>query len=116
MIDLNLNLGGFAALQLLYLRPQKQHTTDSAFFAVRKDTRIRFLSETFTLLIDNCSGYWEGGLRCALIRCTLGSGKSEKGWDFGGEGTRGQWGTKGNSLQATWDRGGRFLSQLEGAK
>ncbi len=63
-----------------------------------------------------CSGYWEGGLRCALIRCTLGSGKSEKGRDFGGEGTKGQWGTKGSSLQATWDRGGRFLSQLEGAK
>jgi hypothetical protein len=63
-----------------------------------------------------CSGYWEEGLRCALIRYTLGSGKSETGWDFGGEGTRGQWGTKGSSLQATWDRGGRFLSQLEGAK
>jgi hypothetical protein len=42
-----------------------------------------------------CSGHWEEGLRCALIRCTLGSGKSEKGWDFGGEGTREQWGTKG---------------------
>ncbi len=69
-----------------------------------------------TALVYYCSGYWEGGLRCALIRCTLGSGKSEKGWDFGGEGTRGQWGTKGNSSQATLDRGGRFLSQLEGAK
>ncbi len=43
----------------------------------------------------NCSGHWEEGLRCPLIRCTLGSGKSEKGWDFGGEGTREQWGTKG---------------------
>ncbi len=63
-----------------------------------------------------CSGYWEGGLWCALIKCTLGPGKSEKGWDFGGEGTREQWGTKKSSLQATWDRGGRFLSQLEGAK
>ncbi len=33
--------------------------------------------------------FWilERGLRCALIRCTLGPGKSKKGWDFGGEGT-----------------------------
>ncbi len=53
MIHLNLNLAGSAALQLLtVLRPQKLHTSDSAFFAVRKDTRIRFLFETFTLLID----------------------------------------------------------------
>jgi hypothetical protein len=65
---------------------------------------------------SKCSGYWEGGLRCALIRCMLGSGKSEKGWDFGGEGAREQWGTKGSSLRATWDRGGLFLSHLEGAK
>ncbi len=56
------------------------------------------------------------GLRCALIRCTLGPGKSKKGWDFGGEGTKGAMGDKGSSLQATWERGGRLLSQLEGAK
>jgi hypothetical protein len=68
------------------------------------------------LYVLSCSGYWEGGLRCTLIRCTLGSGKSEKGRDFGGEGTKGQWGTKGSGLPATWDWGGRFLSQLEGAK
>ncbi len=51
------------------------------------------------------------------LRCTLGSGKSEKGlgfWRGGHKGTMG--GTKGSSLQTTWDRGGRFLSQLEGAK
>jgi hypothetical protein len=52
----------------------------------------------------------------ALIEYTLGPGKPKKGWDFGREGTRGQRGTKGVSLQATWDWGGRFLSQLEGAK
>ncbi len=43
---------------------------------------------------QSCSGYWEGGLRCALIRCSLGPGKSEKGWDFGGEGTRGNGGQR----------------------
>ncbi len=36
-----------------------------------------------------------GGLRCALIGCMLGPGKSEKGWDFGGEGTKGAMGDKG---------------------
>ncbi len=39
----------------------------------------------------------------ALIEYTLGPGKPKKGWDFGSEGTRGQWGTKGVSLRATWD-------------
>jgi hypothetical protein len=39
----------------------------------------------------------------ALIEYMLGPGKPKKGWDFGREGTRGQWGTKGFSLQATWD-------------
>ncbi len=51
-----------------------------------------------------------------LIKCTLGSGKPREGWEFGGEGTKGAMGDKGSSLQATWDGGGRFLSQLEGAK
>ncbi len=39
----------------------------------------------------------------ALIECTLSPGKSKRGWDFGREGTRGQWGTKEVSLRATWD-------------
>jgi hypothetical protein len=39
----------------------------------------------------------------ALIECTLSPGKSKRGWDFGSEGTGGQWGTKGVSLRATWD-------------
>jgi hypothetical protein len=39
----------------------------------------------------------------ALIEYTLGPGKPKGGWDFGREGTRGQWGTKGVSLRATWD-------------
>jgi hypothetical protein len=56
------------------------------------------------------------GFVMRLIKCMLGSGKPKEGWEFGGQGTREQWGTKGSSLQATWDRGGRFLSQLEGAK
>ncbi len=30
----------------------------------------------------------------ALIKCTLSPGKSKRGWDFGREGTMGQWGTK----------------------
>jgi hypothetical protein len=62
--------------------------------------------------------FWilERGLRRALIRCTLGSGKSEKGLGFWRGGHKGAIGNKGSSLQTTWDRGGRFLSQLEGAK
>jgi hypothetical protein len=63
-----------------------------------------------------CLVYWEEGLQCALIKCTLGSGKSKKDWEFGGKGTREQGGTRGASLQATREGGGRFLSQLEGAK
>jgi hypothetical protein len=39
----------------------------------------------------------------ALIKIHVGSGKPKGGWDFGREGTRGQWGTKGVSLRATWD-------------
>ncbi len=39
----------------------------------------------------------------ALIEYTLSPGKPKKGWDFGREGTRGQRGTKGVSLRATWD-------------
>ncbi len=61
-----------------------------------------------------CAG--KGVLWCALIKYTLDSGKSKKGWEFGGEGTREQWGTRGVSLRATWDWGGQFLSHLEGAK
>ncbi len=65
---------------------------------------------------NSCLVHWEEGLWCALIKCTLGSGKSKKGWEFGGEGTREQWGTRGVSFRATWDWGGQFLSHLEGAK
>jgi hypothetical protein len=38
------------------------------------------------------------GLGCnvALIKCTLGPGKPNGGWDFGREGTRGQMGNKGS--------------------
>ncbi len=43
-------------------------------------------------------------------------GNPRKGWDFGGEDTREQWGARGSSSQTTWDQGGRFLSHLEGAK
>jgi hypothetical protein len=39
----------------------------------------------------------------ALIKCTLGPGKPKKGWNFGGDGTGARWGTRGVSLQATWD-------------
>jgi hypothetical protein len=39
----------------------------------------------------------------ALIKYTLSLGKPKKEWEFGGEGTREQWGTKGVSLRATWD-------------
>jgi hypothetical protein len=39
----------------------------------------------------------------ALIKCTLSSGKPKGDWDFGGEGARGQRGTRWVSLRATWD-------------
>jgi hypothetical protein len=46
----------------------------------------------------------EGWVRnVALIKCTSGPGKPRRGWNFGGEGTRARWGTRGVSLQATWD-------------
>jgi hypothetical protein len=32
----------------------------------------------------------------ALIKCTLGPGKSKEGWNFGREGTGGQMGNKGS--------------------
>ncbi len=35
----------------------------------------------------------------ALIEYTLSPGNPRGGWDFGREGTRGQWGTKGASLE-----------------
>jgi hypothetical protein len=48
--------------------------------------------------------YTEGWIcDVALIEYTLSPGKPKKGWDFRREGTKGQWGTKGVSLQATWD-------------
>jgi hypothetical protein len=54
-----------------------------------------------------------------LIKSTLGPG-NPGGWGglkAGGEGkTRGCHGGQRDSLRATWDRGGRFLSLLEGAK
>jgi hypothetical protein len=53
--------------------------------------------------IAYCVVYWEEGCDVALIKCTLSSGKPRKGWEFGREGTREQWGTKGISLRATWD-------------
>jgi hypothetical protein len=52
------------------------------------------------------------GLGCVLIKSTLGSGKPRRD-------AREQWGAmgdKGDSLQATWNQEGPFLSQLEGAK
>ncbi len=46
----------------------------------------------------------EGWVRnVALIECTLDLGKPKRGWNFGGEGTGARWGTRGVSLQATWD-------------
>jgi hypothetical protein len=46
----------------------------------------------------------EGWVRnVALIECTLELGKPKRGWNFGGEGTGARWGTRGVSLQATWD-------------
>ncbi len=39
----------------------------------------------------------------ALIEYSWVRGKSKEGWEFGREDTRGQWGTKGVSLRATWD-------------
>ncbi len=49
-----------------------------------------------------------------LIKCILDLGKPKRGWSLGREGTGARWGTRGVSLQATWDWGGWFLSQLGG--
>ncbi len=59
---------------------------------------------------------WSMGRVCngAVIKCTLGLGKPKGGWNFGREGTGARWRTRGVSLQATRDWGGRFLSQLGG--
>ncbi len=43
------------------------------------------------------------GLGCVLIKSTLGPGKTQKGWGLEGEGYAEQWGTKRDSLRATWD-------------
>ncbi len=57
----------------------------------------------------------EGRVRnVVLIKCILDLGKPKRGWDFGWEGAGARWGTRGVSLQATWDWGGRFLSHLGG--
>ncbi len=51
-----------------------------------------------------------------LIKCIFGSGKPKRGRDFGGGGYNGQVREEGRSLRATWERGGRILSQKEGSK
>ncbi len=75
-----------------------------------------FMKELQNNLPQGCNCAWSYGLGCngALIKCTLGLGKPKGGWNFGREGTGARWGTRGVSLQATWDWGGRFLSQLGG--
>ncbi len=79
-------------------------------FCSRKGLFLLFCTEICVLYTED----WVCDV--ALIECTLSPGKSKRGWDSGREGTRGQWGTKVVSLRATWYWGGRFLSQLEGAK
>ncbi len=47
---------------------------------------------------------YEGWVRnVALIKSILDPGKPKRGWNSGGEGTGARWGTRGVSLQATWD-------------
>ncbi len=41
-----------------------------------------------------------------LNQMHVGSGEIREGLGFWKGGLKGQWGTKGDSLQATWDRGG----------
>ncbi len=51
-----------------------------------------------------------------LIKCIFGSGKPKGGPGFWVGGYMGQMGNRGVSLRATWERGGRILSQKEGSK
>jgi hypothetical protein len=47
---------------------------------------------------------YEGWVRnVTLIKCILDPGKPKRGWNSGEEGTGARWGTRGVSLQATWD-------------
>jgi hypothetical protein len=47
---------------------------------------------------------YEGWVRnVILIKCILDLGKPKRGWNSGREGTGARWGTRGVSLQATWD-------------
>jgi hypothetical protein len=45
----------------------------------------------------------ERGLRCALIKSTLGPGKPRRVGNLGGGEYEGAMGDKGDSLRATWD-------------
>jgi hypothetical protein len=74
--------------------------------------------KTGTDAYRSCLVYWEEGLWCALIRCTFtsGNGETQEGLGIWWVGYKGAMGDKGVSLRATWNWGGRFLSQLEGAK
>jgi hypothetical protein len=72
-------------------------------------------TRTYTLLSLSCKLGREFGMR--LIKSTLSRETRGGGLKAGGEGkTQGCQGGQRDSLGATWDRGGRFLSLLEGAK
>jgi hypothetical protein len=89
----------------------------SLIFQISVLSKNIFATQYYSSADMECVLYTEGWVcDVALIEYTLGSGEIQEGLGFWKEGTRGQWGTKGVSLRATWDRGGRFLSQLEGAK
>jgi hypothetical protein len=56
------------------------------------------------------------GFVMRLIKCTLGSGKPREGWEFGGEGTREQWGTRGAVYKQPGNEVEDSYHKLEGAK
>ncbi len=89
------------------------HTWNHTFLRIQGSTRTCTLNETYIGSVHELMGWVHN---VVLIKCIFGSGKPKGGRDFGWEGTWARWGYRGVSLLATWERGGRILSQKEGSK
>jgi hypothetical protein len=61
-----------------------------------------------------CKRAYGLGSQCRPNECIFGSGKTPGGRDFGRGATWAGEGNEGVSLRATWERGGRILSQQGG--
>ncbi len=92
-----------------FMRPFQKRLKFKISLYKKSSCHLQFTKPILALLSHHCrsdrSVSYTGNWVCdtALIGCTLGLGKPGRGRDSGGKGTRGQWGTKGVSLRATWD-------------